>query len=278
MYNAEGDTEESERLREIVATPSLYGAGCTVALSGGQGRSRGVDAVAFTDRTRVTPLLIDKQNSNEKKQKNLLRLHHHQLLLPRILFTAFRVLQLVHQLQTMGNFFAKLFDRWGVSEQKILMLGLDAAGKTTVLYKLQLGEVMNTIPTIGFNVETVRYKKIEFNIWDVGGQDKIRSLWRHYYENTDGLIFVVDSNDQSRIKQAQAELRKLITQDELQGAKVLVLANKQDLPHAVPPAALAEKLELSSMKQDWYIQGCSAVSGAGLFEGLDWLSSSLKSK
>ena len=178
----------------------------------------------------------------------------------------------------MGNFFAKLFDNWGVTEQKILMLGLDAAGKTTVLYKLQIGEVINTIPTIGFNVETVRYKKIEFNIWDVGGQDKIRTLWRYYYENSAGLIFVVDSNDQARIKQARTELQKLISQDELKGAKVLVLANKQDLPNAIPPAALAEKLQLAEMKQDWYIQGCSAVSGAGLFEGLDWLSSSLTAK
>ena len=103
----------------------------------------------------------------------------------------------------MGNFFKKLFDKWGVQEKKILMLGLDAAGKTTTLYKLQLGEVVQTIPTIGFNVETVRYKNIDFNVWDVGGQDKIRTLWRYYYEYCDGLIFLVDSNDQARLKQAR---------------------------------------------------------------------------
>ena len=75
----------------------------------------------------------------------------------------------------------------------IFKVGLDAAGKTTILYKLKLGEVVTTIPTIGFNVETVEYKNISFTVWDVGGQDKIRPLWRHYYQNTQGIIFVVDS-------------------------------------------------------------------------------------
>merc|ERR1719242_2294963 len=84
---------------------------------------------------------------------------------------------------------------------RILMVGLDAAGKSTILYKLKLGEVVTTIPTIGFNVETVEYKKISFTVWDVGGQDKIRPLWRHYYQNTQGIIFV-DSNDRERIGNA----------------------------------------------------------------------------
>merc|ERR1711967_203752 len=88
----------------------------------------------------------------------------------------------------------------GKQEMRILMVGLDAAGKTTILYKLKLGEVVSSVPTIGFNVETLEYKKIKFTVWDVGGQDKIRLLWRHYYQNTQGLIFVVDSNDRDRIE------------------------------------------------------------------------------
>jgi small GTP-binding protein len=85
----------------------------------------------------------------------------------------------------MGLAFSKLFDKWfGKKEMRILMLGLDAAGKTTILYKLKLGEVVSSVPTIGFNVETLEYKKIKFTVWDVGGQDKIRLLWRHYYQNT----------------------------------------------------------------------------------------------
>jgi hypothetical protein len=99
----------------------------------------------------------------------------------------------------MGSFqsvFKRLFSK---KEMRILMVGLDAAGKTTILYKLKLGEIVTTIPTIGFNVETVEYKNINFTVWDVGGQDKIRPLWRHYYQNTQGIIFVVDSNDRDRI-------------------------------------------------------------------------------
>merc|ERR550514_2186298 len=117
-------------------------------------------------------------------------------------------------------------------EKRILMVGLDAAGKTTILYKLKLGEVVTTIPTIGFNVETVEYKSISFTVWDVGGQDKIRPLWRHYYQNTDGLIFVVDSNDRDRIGDAKEELTKMLSEDEMKDAILLVFANKQDLPNA----------------------------------------------
>ncbi|OWK14744.1 hypothetical protein Celaphus_00001414, partial [Cervus elaphus hippelaphus] len=88
---------------------------------------------------------------------------------------------------TMGNVFEKLFKSlFGKKEMRILMVGLDAAGKTTILYKLKLGEIVTTIPTIGFNVETVEYKNISFTVWDVGGQDKIRPLWRHYFQNTQG--------------------------------------------------------------------------------------------
>lgn len=90
------------------------------------------------------------------------------------------------------------------------VVGLDAAGKTTILYKLKLGEIVTTIPTIGFNVETVEYKNICFTVWDVGGQDKIRPLWRHYFQNTQGLIFVVDSNDRERIAEAEKELQNMV--------------------------------------------------------------------
>merc|ERR1712190_589882 len=111
----------------------------------------------------------------------------------------------------MGLAFTKLWQRMlGSQEMRILMVGLGAAGKTTILYKLKLGEVVNTTPTIGFNVETVEYKNISFNVWDVGGQDKIRLLWRHYYQNTQGLIFVVDSNDRERIDENREELHKML--------------------------------------------------------------------
>merc|ERR1712115_92880 len=113
---------------------------------------------------------------------------------------------------TLSSVFGRLF---GKKQMRILMVGLDAAGKTTILYKLKLGEIVTTIPTIGFNVETVEYKNISFSVWDVGGQDKIRPLWRHYYQNTQGLIFVVDSNDRERIQDAREELHKMLAEEEL---------------------------------------------------------------
>jgi len=176
----------------------------------------------------------------------------------------------------MGGFFTRLFDGWGKKEKRILMVGLDAAGKTTILYKLKLGEVVTTIPTIGFNVEQVEYKNISFTVWDVGGQDKIRPLWRHYYQNTEGLIFVVDSNDQDRLDAAKDELHKMLGEDELRNAIVLVFANKQDLPNALSTPDMTDRLALHSLRsRKWYIQATCATTGDGLYEGLDWLSSNI---
>lgn len=156
-------------------------------------------------------------------------------------------------------------------------VGLDAAGKTTILYKLKLGEIVTTIPTIGFNVETVEYKNICFTVWDVGGQDKIRPLWRHYFQNTQGLIFVVDSNDRERVVEAEKELHNMLNEDELRDAVVLVFANKQDLPNAMTAAELTDKLRLNSLhNRKWYIQATCATQGNGLYEGLDWLSKELE--
>jgi ADP-ribosylation factor 1/2 len=170
--------------------------------------------------------------------------------------------------------FAKVWGRMvGSKEMRILMVGLDAAGKTTILYKLKLGEVVNTIPTIGFNVETVEYKNISFNVWDVGGQDKIRLLWRHYYLNTQGLIFVVDSNDKDRIEENRDELHKMLAEEELKDAVLLVFANKQDLPGAMSCPEITDKLGLHTIRgRTWFIQAACAMRGDGLFEGLDWLS------
>ena len=159
------------------------------------------------------------------------------------------------------------------------MVGLDAAGKTTILYKLKLGEVVTTIPTIGFNVETVEYKKISFTVWDVGGQDKIRPLWRHYYQNTHGLIFVIDSNDRDRIEDAKEELHRMLNEEELRDAVLLVFANKQDLPNAMTVAEITDKLGLQSMRhRQWFVQSTCATTGDGLYEGLDWLSRILNNR
>ncbi|GKA06676.1 ADP-ribosylation factor 1 [Tanacetum coccineum] len=159
---------------------------------------------------------------------------------------------------------------------KILMLGLDDSGKTTILYKLKLEEFVATVPTIGFNVEALEYKNIRFTVWDVGGQDTIRPLWRHYYRNTQALIFVVDSHNKRRIYQARNELHRLLHEDELRDATILVFANKQDLPNAMRVSEVADKLKLHSISQHrWHIQSTSATTGQGLYEGLTWLTSNI---
>ncbi|XP_053340135.1 ADP-ribosylation factor 4-like isoform X1 [Clarias gariepinus] len=164
----------------------------------------------------------------------------------------------------------------GKKPLRLLMLGLDAAGKTTVFYQLKLGEVVTTFPTIGFNVETVEYKNSSFTVWDVGGQSALRPLWRHYYPNTMGLIFVVDSSDCERIQEAALELQMMLKKDALRDAALLVLANKQDLPNAMPVHDMTEKLGLHAMKgRSWYVQPTCATNATGLYEGLDWLSNQL---
>lgn len=170
----------------------------------------------------------------------------------------------------MGSFFSKLF---GKREIRILMLGLDAAGKTTILYVLKLNQNVTTIPTVGFNVETVTYQNIKFNVWDVGGQDKIRPLWRHYYTGTQGLIFVVDSSDRDRIEEARQELHRIASDREMQNAAILVFANKQDLPNVMKVEEIEERLKMSSFSnRAWHVCSSIATSGKGLHEGLSWIS------
>ena len=166
-----------------------------------------------------------------------------------------------------------LFSELGNSQARILMLGLDAAGKTTVLYKLKLNESVNTIPTIGFNVETVTpVKNLTLTIWDVGGQEKIRPLWRHYYQGTNGLIFVIDSSDVARIAEAREELFGIMDSEEFMGVPVVVLANKQDLPAAMKASQMVDKLGLTTHKRNpWHVQETCARTGDGLYEGLEKL-------
>lgn len=168
---------------------------------------------------------------------------------------------------------------WGFGEEmRVLMVGLDAAGKTTILYKMKLGEIVQTTPTIGFNVETVEYRNLKFSVWDVGGQEKIRRLWRHYYDNAKGIIFVVDSNDRARIHDAERELSGLLSEPELSDAAVLIFANKQDLPDKLGISEIAEALGLNRLRgRKWHVQASSATRGEGLVEGFEWLANNINS-
>ncbi|MCI4388623.1 hypothetical protein PGIGA_G00088090 [Pangasianodon gigas] len=162
-------------------------------------------------------------------------------------------------------------------EIRVVTLGLDGAGKTTILFKLKQDEFMQPIPTIGFNVETVEYKNLKFTIWDVGGKHKLRPLWKHYYLNTQAVVFVIDSCHRDRLMEAHSELAKLLTEKELRDALLLIFANKQDVPGAVSVEEMTELLSLHKLccGRSWHIQGCDARSGTGLHEGLDWLSRQL---
>jgi len=162
---------------------------------------------------------------------------------------------------------------FSAKECKIIMVGLDAAGKTTILFNLKLSEVLTTIPTIGFNVESIQYKNLMFTVWDIGGQDKIRKLWRHYYDNNQGIIFVVDSCDSDRLDLAKEELHMMLNEDQLRDTALLVYANKQDLPNALSVSEIADGLELRNIKNHkWFVQPSCARTKEGLYEGLEWLS------
>lgn len=160
-----------------------------------------------------------------------------------------------------------------------MVVGLDNAGKTTTLYKLHLGEVVVTQPTIGSNVEEVVYKNIRFEVWDLGGQDSLRLSWATYYRGTHAVLMVVDSTDRARIAIVKDELFRLLQHDDLQQAVVLVFANKQDLKDAMTPSEISDALSLHSIKNhDWHIQACCALTGEGLYDGLGWIAQHVTGK
>ncbi|KAF1898026.1 hypothetical protein Lal_00032790 [Lupinus albus] len=261
----------------------------------------------------------------------------------------------------MSRFWFMLFP---AKEYKIVVVGLDNAGKTTTLYKLHLGEVVTTNPTVGSNVEELVYKNIRFevtssnpgnslivsstrlsltgqevtssnpgnslvvssarsetralvdsmlhlvstflphvlkragilnfslvpllanffrswggDVWDLGGQDRLRTSWATYYRGTHAVIAVIDSSDRARISIMKDELFRLLGHDDLQNSVILVFANKQDIKDAMTPAEITDALSLHSIKNhDWHIQACCALSGEGLYDGLGWIASRVSGK
>ncbi|KAJ3043762.1 ADP-ribosylation factor-like protein 2 [Rhizophlyctis rosea] len=158
-------------------------------------------------------------------------------------------------------------------EMRLLMLGLDNAGKTTILKRINGEDISGIAPTLGFNIKTLDHKGFKLNIWDVGGQKSIRSYWRNYFEQTDGLVWVVDSADRpDRLEDCKKELAELLKEERLAGASLLIFANKQDLPSALTKAQIAKLLDLQSIQtHHWQIEGCSAVTGDNLLTGMDWI-------
>eukprot|EP00271_Cylindrocystis_brebissonii_P015417 TRINITY_DN3825_c0_g2_i1.p1 TRINITY_DN3825_c0_g2~~TRINITY_DN3825_c0_g2_i1.p1 ORF type:complete len:186 (+),score=36.68 TRINITY_DN3825_c0_g2_i1:200-757(+) len=158
-------------------------------------------------------------------------------------------------------------------EVRILMVGLDNAGKTTVVKRLAGEDTSRVDPTLGFNIRTLIYGSYRLNVWDVGGQKTLRPYWRNYYEQTDGLVWVVDSCDARRLEDCRNELHALLLEEKLAGATLLVLANKQDVKGALPGPEITKMLELDLMRgsRHCHVEACSARSGNGLKEAFDWL-------
>jgi ADP-ribosylation factor protein 1 len=159
------------------------------------------------------------------------------------------------------------------NEYRALFLGLDASGRTTLLYLLKLGEVVTTIPTIGFNVETVRHEQTELTIWDVGGCDKIRPLWRHYFQNTQAMAYFVDMNDRARLNETTEELNKMLREDELRGVPVLMIFSKRDLPTGMSEDEIMERMNLrETLKgRQWRHVSTSSKDGASQQAALEAL-------
>jgi small GTP-binding protein len=172
---------------------------------------------------------------------------------------------------------------------QVLLLGLEGSGKTTLLYKLKLGAAVSTTPTVGYNLETIRYKGFELVVWDVGGQPKMRTMWQSCYNGTDVVIWVVDSSNHhaSVMDDVQMEFARMLSHTEMDSRRkgelhahmtLLVVANKQDVPGARTAAEVADALELKRLvTHRWHVQPTSAKTGVGLYEGLDWLSATLHS-
>ena len=184
--------------------------------------------------------------------------------------------------QTMGAKLCSLFK--SKKKARTLMFGLDGAGKTSILYQLKFSGLIKTTQTIGFNIETIKYKDLYIDIWDIGGfsifpNDEDIILFKHYYQNTDGIIFVIDCNDKKRFGKANKGLLEIIKDEKLKNLPLLIFGNKQDLNEAISPNELTKYLEYEKIiNNKWLIQGSSALNGKGIKEGIDWLTNSLLKK
>lgn len=177
----------------------------------------------------------------------------------------------------MGGFFSALHAlAFGNKRCQILILGLDASGKTTIIHRLKTGTNAVTVPTIGFNAETFEYNNLTFSAFDLGGQDQIRRLWHHYYPGTDAIVFIVDSADKNRFSMAKLELDALLCNPVLKDIPFLIFANKQDIPTAASTSEVATALDLYKIKtREWKIVESIGTQGDGIDEGFVWLGEQL---
>lgn len=157
-------------------------------------------------------------------------------------------------------------------EMRILIVGLDNAGKTTIVRHINGEDTSLVSPTLGFQIKTLRFGGYTLNIWDVGGQKTLRSYWRNYFEQTDAILWVVDSADARRLEDTVLELHNLLKEERLAGATLLIFANKQDISGSLNEEEIRKVLNLKDLGgRHWRVVGCSALTGEGLKDGFTWV-------
>ncbi|CRH01506.1 ADP-ribosylation factor, putative [Plasmodium relictum] len=163
---------------------------------------------------------------------------------------------------------------------RIIILGLDNAGKTTIVKRLMGEDIYKVNPTFGFTIETLHFNNHFINIWDIGGQKSIRHFWKNYYENVDGIIYVIDSSDLFRIQLCSYELKQILKEERLYGCSLLILSNKVDIENSLNISQIVDILKLNEMNIDrhWCINECSAFSGKGLLKSFMWLVDDISSR
>ncbi|CAH6721838.1 ADP-ribosylation factor [[Candida] jaroonii] len=161
-------------------------------------------------------------------------------------------------------------------ELRILILGLDNAGKTTIVKKIINEDVSKVSPTMGFQISTVLYKEYNLNIWDIGGQTSLRAFWGNYFDKTDAIMWVIDGLALERLNESFKELKeKILLQDRLVGIKVLILVNKVDLLDDYEEverevSSLLNVDEKIPANQQWKVLSISGKTGFGIIEALEW--------
>ncbi|EGB05938.1 hypothetical protein AURANDRAFT_59271 [Aureococcus anophagefferens] len=185
------------------------------------------------------------------------------------------------------------------NEARILVLGLDNSGKTTILKKLSEEDISHIMPTQGFNIKSLMQDGFKLNVWDIGGQKSIRPYWRNYFDQTDALVYVIDSADSRRMEETATELGQLarpaasfgraraaaaasaraarrgprgpVDEAKLSEIPVLCFANKCDLMNAMEEEEIEENVNPVLKGRNFKIQKCSAKTGVGLQDGMEWL-------
>lgn len=186
-------------------------------------------------------------------------------------------------------------------EIRVLVVGLDNAGKTTIVKRINGEDISKISPTLGFNISSLHLNEYRLNVWDVGGQKTLRTFWRNYFEKTDALVWVVDSTDVARLQDCKNELDVILKEEKLVDASLLVLANKQDVEGAMSGREIAEALGLisvdsssgkssnngsdvlsgttsNSSKRRWRVQKCSATTGDGILDGFEFITEDVGSR